>query len=286
MTGYLEILSAVLIWAFFNGVLVKGIKTSGVGVGMWTGIVGIIFCFAGQNMWSISYAGLGWYQIIILIHLGIFCALNNSFNYTGIKISIPVALMFHYLAPLLVFVWIFLFPILDDEPIHTKSILALGIGLVGMIYMAHSHLKEGSKKLVLLGMASAVFYSLEIVFSGYLSKKLHVPAQTSTFTKLAFQAMIMPLVGIWPIKESARIEKVADVGPLILGGVLLYGSFILYFAGSALIGPIERGILGYIDRIGAIALGAYFFKEERAKITKEVWIGGALILGAGLMIII
>ena len=41
--GYLQVLGAVSIWAFFNGVLVKGIKTSGVGVGMWTGMVGVIF---------------------------------------------------------------------------------------------------------------------------------------------------------------------------------------------------------------------------------------------------
>ncbi len=283
MIGYLEILGAVLIWAFFNGVLVKKIKASGVGVGMWTGIVGVAFCLAGQDMWPVSYASLGGYQIFILICLGISAGLNNSFNYTAIKISIPVALLFHYLAPLLVIVWTFVFKAFA-QPTSLMSLLALGIALAGMIYMSRPHLKEGNRRLVYLGMASAFFYSLEIVFSGYLSDQLHVPVATSSFSKLLFQAMIMPIVGLG-LKESIGLESRSEMAKITVGGLLLYLSFLLYFSGSATVSPLDRGILGYIDRIGAIALGAYFFKEERAKITKEVWVGGALIIGASLLIL-
>ena len=59
----------------------------------------------------------------------------------------------------------------------------------------------------------------------------------------------------------------------------------LYFYGSATVSDLNRGVLGYIDRVGAIALGAIVFKQERAKLTKEVWIGGALIIGASLIIL-
>ena len=60
MIGYLQVLGAVSIWAFFNGVLVKGIKTSGVGVGMWTGIFGAFFCLIGieGNLGPVSPAQL------------------------------------------------------------------------------------------------------------------------------------------------------------------------------------------------------------------------------------
>ena len=91
--GYLQVLGAVSIWAFFNGVLVKGIKTSGVGVGMWTGIVGVIFCLIWQDIGLLNFKYFTWLAL-----LGISAALNNSFNYTAIKISIPVALLFHYIA--------------------------------------------------------------------------------------------------------------------------------------------------------------------------------------------
>ena len=276
--GYLQVLGAVSIWAFFNGVLVKGIKTSGVGVGMWTGMVGVIFCLVWQDIEQVNFNNLGW-----LILLGASAALNNSFNYTAIKISIPVALLFHYIAPLLVVVWYLIFPIFY-QPISAKSFLAAAMGLIGVVYMAKPHLRAGNRKLVYLGMASAICYSLEIVLSGYLSKELQVPATTSSFAKLLSQAMIMPIVGLG-LKESSKISATMDLPKILLGGLLLYISFNLYFAGSATVSDLDRGIIGYIDRIGAIALGAWFFKEERAKINKEVWVGGTLIIGASLLIL-
>lgn len=278
MIGYIQILGAVSIWAFFNGVLVKGIKTSGVGVGMWTGIFGAFFCLIGTDFNSINSA-----QLLGLIVLGVAAGLNNSFNYTAIKISIPVALLFHYLAPMLVIMWYFLVPAFY-QPISLRSLFAAGIGVAGMIYMAKPHLREGNRKLVILGVTSAIFYSLEIVLSGYVSSELQVSANTSSLSKLLFQAMIMPIVGLG-LKESVKVSDKKDKYKLILGGLLLYISFMLYFAGSFTVSDLNRGVLGYIDRIGAIVLGAYFFKEERSKITKEVWIGGALIVGASILII-
>lgn len=279
MMGRLYVLGAVSIWAFFNGVLVKGIKTSGVGVGMWTGLIGAFFCFLGSNFGSINSA-----QLLGLIFLGGAAGLNNSFNYTAIKISIPVALLFHYLAPMLVIVWYILVPVFY-KPVSTNSLIAVLLGLVGVVYMAKPYLKEGNRKLVYLGLASAVFYSLEIVLSGYVSNELHVPASTSSFSKLLFQAIVMPVVGLVWLKENVRVVNSKEIPKLVLGGALLYVSFILYFAGSTTVSDLDRGVLSYIDRIGAIVLGCLLFKDERKKLTKEVWIGGALILGSSLLIL-
>ena len=71
--GYLQILGAVSIWAFFNGVLVKGIKTSGVGVGMWTGIIGVIFCLVWQDTG----------QLLNLNHLFWLALLDDARNMSG-----------------------------------------------------------------------------------------------------------------------------------------------------------------------------------------------------------
>jgi hypothetical protein len=210
MTGYFQVLGAVSIWAFFNGVLVKGIKTSGVGVGMWTGVFGAFFCLIGigGNLGPINAA-----QLLGLALLGGAAGLNNSFNYTAIKISIPVALLFHYLAPMLVIIWYFLIPPFY-QPTNSKSLLAAGIGIIGMIYMAKPHLREGNRKLVIFGVASAIFYSLEIVLSGYVSSTLQVAANTSSLAKLLFQAMIMPIVGLG-LKESVKItNRLKSLKPL------------------------------------------------------------------------
>ena len=285
MTGYLEILGAVSIWAFFNGVLVKGIKTSGIGVGTWTALAGICTFFATFLIYgSDPLATVTPLQAIFLLQLGIFAALNNSFYYTALKISLPVAALFHYLAPLLVIFWPFIFKGFY-EPVWGVDVVAALIGAVGFYWLARSSFKEGNRKLVYLGIGSAIFYSLEIVYSGYVSNKLGVPAASSSFTKLAFQVLVMPIMAI-SLKESMAVRGRSEWLKIVAGGILLYFSFILYFYGSATVSSLQRGILGYIDRIGAIVLGCWLFKEERAKLTKDVWIGGALIVGASAMVLI
>lgn len=279
MIGYLEVLGAVSIWAIFNGVLVRGIKTSGVGVGTWTGLVGVII-FGIGFLFNGTLGELSDKSLLALTLLGIFAALNNSLGYTAIKISIPIALLFHYLAPVFVPIWGLAFNVFY-QPINFADILAIIVALIGMFLLAVHNIKEGNRKLLILGLGSAVFYSLEIVFSGYISRDLLVPAQISAFTKLMFQTMVMPVMALI-LGESIRIGDRREWLKIITGGGLLCISFLLYFWGAKTVGGIQLGVLGYIDRVGAIALGAYFFKE---KITGNTIIGGLMILGAGLLVI-
>ncbi len=285
MVGYLEVLAAVSIWAFFNGILVNGIKTSGVGVGTWTALVGIAtfgitFIFSGNPL-----GGLAGHQLIALAGLGIAAALNNSCYYTALKISIPNAALFHYLAPLLVIFWV-IFPIFY-QPITGASMVALVIGFVGVAWIIGPNIRDGNKRLIILGFCSATFYSLEIVLSGLVSKKLNVSPDASAFTKLLFQALVMPIVGfMMPIvrigpRESVKVQDNKEWPKILIGGALLYLSFVLYFAGAQTVSDLHRGVLGYIDRIGAILLGAWYFRQP---ITKNILIGGIFILGAGLII--
>lgn len=280
MTGYLAVIGAVCIWAFFNGYLVRKIKASGVGVGTWTAVVGIfIFSLsflAGNNFLH----GLNSRQITALVLLGLFAALNNSLGYTAIKISVTIALLFHYLAPIFVPLWGLIFPVFY-KPVGPAAVLAIVIAVIGMILLAVPNLREGNKKLLLLGLGSALFYSLEMVFSGYLSDTLKVQPQVSAFTKLLFQAAVMPVMAV-ALKESLRVENGREWLKIAGGGILLCVSFVLFFLGARTVVPIQLGVLGYIDRVGAIALGAYFFKE---KITGNTIVGGLMILGAGLLVI-
>lgn len=289
MIGYLEILGAVILWAVFNGAVVRGIRTSGVGVGTWTGIIGVaVFCAFFLGLGN-SFPVLNHAQIIGLFCLGIFAALNNVCNYTGIKISMVNTLLFHYLAPLLIPIWAIIIPSFEIK-IRAMDILALGIGIVGMIWIGAPNFR-GNKKWLYFACGSAFFYSLEIVYSGYVTsaKHLNIGNDIAAFAKLSTQAMLMPLAAIIfarilpKIDFSLGIRSKSEIPKLIIGGLLLYVSFILYFAGSATVSDMHRGILGYIDRIGAIVIGVKFFKEE---ITRQAWFGGALILSAGLLLIL
>lgn len=289
MLGYLEVLGAVTIWAVFNGAVVRGIKTSGVGVGTWTGIVGVaVFCAFFLGLGN-SFPVLNHAQIRGLFLLGIFAALNNICNYTGIKISMVNTLLFHYLAPLLIPVWAVLIPSFGIR-IRAMDILALIIGIAGMVWIGLPNFR-GNKKWLYFACGSAFFYSLEIVYSGYVTSEKHLSIgnDIAALVKLSTQAIMMPLAAVIlakilpQIDFSLGIKSKSEIPKLVIGGGLLYISFILYFAGSATVSDMHRGILGYIDRIGAIAIGVYFFKEE---ITRQAWIGGALILGASLLLIL
>lgn len=184
---------------------------------------------------------------------------------------------------MLTLIWVFI-PAFHSN-ITGLKIIALIIGFVGVAYMALPELKKGNRNLILLGSGSAIFYSLEIVLSGYVSDTLKIAPYVSAFAKLFFQSLVMLSAAVI-FKESLKTKRKLDVLLIILGGILLYISFILYLGGAVKVGPLERGALSYIDRIGAIVLGCWVFKEERGKLTKEVWIGGTLILGAGLLILI
>ncbi|OGN10393.1 MAG: hypothetical protein A3J46_02145 [Candidatus Yanofskybacteria bacterium RIFCSPHIGHO2_02_FULL_41_11] len=278
MMGYFQVLGAATIWAFFNGVLVKWVKTSGVGVGAWTGLVGMVMMAAVFLVTGARFV-LSEEQLIAVIFLMTAATINNACYYTAIKMAGVVnAALFHYLAPMLVMVWNLTIPTFY-APVSFPHILALLVGLAGIIYVGMPSL-GGSKLWILFGLGSAVFYSLEIVLSGYVMNNLQVSSEIATFGKLFGQAVLMAVIAVI-FNEKLSVETRNDWRKLLWGGVLLYISFILYFEGSKTVGDLERGVMGYIDRIGAIVLGAYAFEE---KLTKNIVIGGTLVIGASVLL--
>ena len=65
-------------------------------------------------------------------------------------------------------------------------------------------------------------------------------------------------------------------------GLLLFLSFILIFSGLKTVPVKHFSVLGYLDRVGAIAIGRFYWGEVFGP---AVWIGGFLILIAELPII-
>lgn len=279
MIGYLQVLGAVLIWAYFNGVLVKNIKTSGAGVGMWTGLVGVLI-FLSLNNIGIVWNSLTRSQTMALNYLGVCAGLNNACFYTALKrTKVYNAALFHYFAPMLMVVWVFFVPWFRS-PVYPIDLIVLVIGFVGILWIAFPNFK-GDRKWMYFAAGSAFFYSLELALSIYVSDKLKVPSETSAFFKLIFQAVVMLLVGL-VFREPLKVKSKMEGRKLIFGGALLYVSFILFFSGASHVKPLHLGLLSYVDRIGAILLAAIFFKE---KITKNALIGGICILGASLLVL-
>jgi len=279
MTGYLEVLGAVTIWAIINGVLVKGIKTSGVSVGTWMSFVGVLIFYAvngGMN----PVSGLTSYQLILLAFLGVSAALNNALFYTALKMTyVYNAALVHYFASVLVIPFIFFVPLFNEQ-LGIVDMAAILTGFVGLVVITIPNW-SGSKRWLCFAFGSALFYSLEMLFGRSVSTH-DVPAEVSAFVKLLAQTAIMPVVGL-ALRQPIRVDRKTEWLKIVLAGALLYMSFVLYFSGVRTVPVKHSAVLGYVDRIGAIALGAYFFKE---KLTRSVWVGGALIMAAGLLTIL
>lgn len=277
MASYFKVVCGVLIWAVINGLVVKGTTIAPTILGATMSLVGILLYL--PYLLSRPFPKLEKQQKFSLIGLGLSAALNNSFFYTALSLThVHKAALVHYFASILAVVWISFIPIFKEK-LDKVSLISIALGIAGLVIMTgHDWLEH--KLWLYFAMLSAVFYSLEMVFSTR-SSVIGVDAQYSTFTKLFFQLMIMPIVG-FILGQSFAIPTNQYLY-IIVAGILLFVSFIFVFSGLKKVPTKHFSVLGYIDRIGAIAIGKFKWGEVFGI---NVWIGGGLILLAELSILL
>lgn len=277
MSGYLQVTCGVLIWAVINGFVVKEVSQSVAPtiLGALMSLVGVVlyFPYLLKNLPSLDKK-----QVFCLFGLGVTAALNNSFFYTAIAVkNVSEAALVHYFASVLAIVWIALIP-LFKEKLDKASLLSVGLGLMGLLVMVGNGWLKNELWLY-FALLSAFFYSFEIVFSGQVSRN-DVSPHLSAFTKLSFQLMIMPITAVY-LGQSFSVSSDQYL-PIAVAGLLLFGSFILVFSGLRNVAVKHFAILGYLDRLGAIAIGVLWWGE---RFGWNVWVGGALILFAEIPIL-
>lgn len=278
MKNYAALVCGVLIWAVINGLVVKGIQMPPAILGALMSLVGVVLFIP----WLVvKKPKLSSRQLKYLVFLGLAAAINNSFFYTALTINQKGAqvCLVHYFASILAIVWVALIPVFKEK-LDAGSITGVVMGAAGLIIAAGSGwLKH--ETWIYLAFLSAFFYSFEIVFSRLLSDKEAVHPNVSAFTKLFFQLLLMPLVGIFLLQQKFTVGQ--DKIPHILAaGFLLFLSFIFVFYGLKKVPAKHFAVIGYLDRVGAIVIFALVWGE---RFGWNVWLGGALILAAELPII-
>lgn len=278
MIGYLEVLGAVSIWALINGLVIKD-----AGSHVAPTVLGALMSFVGIILFLPTLFSTGWPKLdrrkkTLLFGLGLSAALNNSFFYTALTMT-PVynAALVHYFASVLAILWIGIVPTFKEK-LDKTSLISMVLGIVGLIIMTGSSWME-HKPWLYFAFLSAVFYSLEIVFSSQVSKN-EIDPKFSAFTKLGFQLLIMPIVGLM-LGHSFRVP-LASMSYIGFAGLLLFISFVLIFSGLKTVPVKHFSVLGYLDRIGTITIGRFYWGEVFGS---AVWIGGLLILLAEIPII-
>lgn len=278
--SYLKIVCGVLIWAIINGLIIRdaGSLIAPTVLGALMSLVGVILFlpYLFFNPWP----KLNKKQIFFLLGLGLSAAVNNSFFYTALTMNgaqVSSVALIHYFASVLAVVWVVFIPTFKER-LDIASIVAVLLGIVGLVVMTGPSL-FGHQLWLYFALSSAVFYSFEIVFSRQSSLS-EVSPYLSSFTKLGFQLMIMPIVGLF-LGHSFTVPS-SQYLYVIFAGVLLFISFILVFSGLRRVPVKHFSALGYLDRIGAVAIGRFWWHENFGL---NIWIGGLLILLAEIPIL-
>lgn len=278
--SYLKIIGGVVIWGIINGFVIKNTSSlvSPTILGALLSLVGVILYLPYIAFWPKQK--LNSYQLRFLFLLGLSAALNNSLFYTALSLTkVTNAGLVHYFASVIAIIWIALIPFCKEK-IDRASLTSVVLGVLGLFIMIGRGWLQHEAWLY-LALASAFFYSWEIIFSKKLSS-LDVSPHLSSFTKLASQLAIMPAVGLI-LGQSFKVPSEA-YRPILIAGLFLFISFFLVF--SALkderITTKHFSIVGYLDRLVVIAIGFLWWKETYGL---NVWIGGLLILLAEIPIL-
>lgn len=214
-----------------------------------------------------------------LLLLYTFCNVANVVTFfRAIELTtIAVATLTHYLTPVLVALAA---PFVEGRRVRgarRAAILAL-VGLVFVIAPWEPGRLAGNVPLgALFGATSAVAYATNVFVVGRLAPSLGT-ARMLGLNGVLGALLLAPFALLAPPSHPT----LAALGLIALGGALpgtLAGW--LFTRGLQLIGTARASVLAYIEPVVAVIVGALAFGEP---ITAWALLGGALILGGGLLV--
>lgn len=278
LTGYIEIISAVTIWAIASGVIVRWINQSAeivYGVGALVGFLFILAWIIATKKYEKIEESFPWKKNLALI--GLFIGLNNGLFYIAIKTTtVANAVLTHYFEPIL-FVMIFA-PLVLKQKIQKGHLIASLIGFAGLLAILGPQINVTKVDIgIVLGLASAVFFAWHTAIESKLANTTSINPLVEVLYKNGVPAlMFLPFVLSKSINES--ISSV-DYLKLILFGIIVLGiSFVLLYRGLAKVSGQSASVMFYIEPIGAVFLAWIVWGEA---LTASTIIGGAMILIAG-----
>lgn len=211
---------------------------------------------------------------------GLSDALNCVLYFAALQTtSVAVAVLTHYLAPLIVALGA---PLVLGERRRPGTFVAVAIGLFGLtVLLAPWEVRpEPAGTLVtgaLLGLGSAVFYGANVLFSKRLSRSFeasemqvyHMP------TALLLLALMVPAGGWVASAPALGWLFLGAIGPGALAGVVFMRSL-------ARVPAAHASVLTLVEPFAALAVAALVLGETLAP---SRLIGGAAILGAGYLVV-
>jgi DME family drug/metabolite transporter len=213
---------------------------------------------------GIALAGLFGYGVESALYFG---ALNHG--------SAAAVTLLFYVYP----VWVMAAAgVLDREVPAGVLVLALAMALVGAAAVI---VGGGGVAITSLGVVLAIGCS--VVYTGYLTVADRVargsaPITTGLWVAVGAAAANLTfalVTGSWsiPVEHLALLR-------IVTMGALTAGAFVCLLASLQRIGAVRNGIIGLLEPLTVAVLAAVFLGQP---VTSSIVIGGALILGAGVV---
>jgi drug/metabolite transporter (DMT)-like permease len=220
-----------------------------------------------------SFSSLAYLMILGPITL----ANTFSFYYAYQNTSIANAVLAHYIAPLMVAL---LAPVFLKEKLTARVLAAVAVATAGLWTMFGisapqflALLTAGDRNTagIFAGLFSGLCYAALIIVLRKSARNYH-PLVMTFFQNSVIIFLLLPFAAL-PDSSGPGLWV-----PVVMGVVHSTIAPLLYFRGIQHVSANQAAILGYIEPVCAILLGAVFLGET---VQPRVILGGALILFSG-----
>ncbi len=209
-----------------------------------------------------------------LVISGISLGINEIFLFIGYKYAVSLASLGNYTAPISIIV---LSAILYKDKLSIKQIMCILASFIGVVCLTGVFTGNNSD---IRGLIFGLCGSIGFVFLVFMNKKLKdIGPYDKTIVQLMFSSLTtVPLI---LINKSFLISyDIKTVSVLLMLGIIHTGfAYILYFDSINTLSPIKIAVIGYVEPVMSVLIGALFLKESM-----DIYaiIGAILIIGSAI----
>lgn len=212
--------------------------------------------------------------VVALLLLGVADAGSVGFYFAAIdRGPVAVAVLTHYLAPLLVTL---LAPLLTGERRSRRALVATPVSLLGLALLVWHPGEEVALVTAGLGATSAVFYAA-FVFAAQRAGRSFSPPAVVSLHALVSAGVLLLVFGGGAIPDAGPGALRVGLGSLVCGVL----ATTLFFRGVSLIPSAVVGALSYLEPLTAALIGWAAFGET---IDGVGLVGAALVLASGVAV--
>lgn len=272
----LKYLIAIIIYGT-NGFFVRYINCTSEFIVMCRGLIGSLFIFlimlCSNNIPDLKTIKN---NLSTLIISGIALGLNWIFLFAGYKYAISITSLCNYTAPIIV---VIISSIIYKDKLNIKQILCVAFSFIGILLLSglfDGHISADIHCFIYGFLAAAGFVALV-----FCNKQLHdIKPLDKTLVQLFVSFLtVFPYVLINNSIPTSLNE--ISILILILMGVVNTGiAYILYFNSIDKLPVHKVAIIGYIEPVLSILIGAFIFNEQ---LSIYGIIGTILILSSALL---